>query len=162
MVGLICLLFWAHIPETPLPDGSTADGILVEKALRRLTLYQGTNALRQYRVALGRRPVGDKEQEGDKKTPEGVFTIDRRKLDSSFHLSLHISYPDEFHTVRAKGKGVSPGSDIMIHGIRNGLSWAGKIHRWIDWTAGCIAVTDWEIQEIAKAVPDGTRIEIRP
>lgn len=161
-VGVICLLIWAHIPETPLPGASTADAVLVEKALRRMTLYQGTNVLRQYRVSLGRCPVGDKEQEGDKKTPEGVFTIDRRKLDSSFHLALHISYPDESHIARAKERGVSPGSDIMIHGIRNGLSWAGKMHRWIDWTAGCIAVTDWEIQEIAKAVPDGTRIEIRP
>jgi murein L,D-transpeptidase YafK len=162
VLGMIGLLVWAHIPGAPLPSTSTADSVLVEKALRRLTLYQGTNVLRQYRVSLGRRPVGDKEREGDKKTPEGLFTVDRRKLDSSFHLALHISYPDESHAARAKARGVSPGSDIMIHGIRNGLFWAGKMHRWIDWTAGCIAVTDWEIEEIAKAVPDGTRIVIRP
>lgn len=161
-VGLVGLLIWAHVPATPLPPGSTADAVLVEKARRRMTLYQGANVLRHYRVSLGRRPVGDKQQEGDKRTPEGVFAIDQRKLDSSFHLVLHISYPDETHTARARERGVSPGGDITIHGIRKGLSWAGKMHRWIDWTAGCIAVTDWELDEIARAVPDGTRIEIRP
>ena len=162
LLALIGLFWWAHHSSSQLASGATADSILVEKAARTLTLYQGTNVLQQYCVALGRNPVGDKEREGDKKTPEGVFVIDKRKLDSSFHLALHVSYPDDIHTAKARAKGVSPGGDIMIHGIRNGLSWMGKMHRWVDWTAGCIAVTDWEIEEIAKAVPDGTRIEIRP
>jgi murein L,D-transpeptidase YafK len=159
MVGIFV---WAHKPISPLPEAATADFVLVEKESRRLTLFQGTNVVRQYRVSLGRHPRGDKEREGDKKTPEGVFSIDSRKLDSSFHLALHISYPDENHAARAREKGVSPGKDIMIHGIRNGLSWMGKMHRWVDWTAGCIALTDWEIEEVARAVPDGTPIEIRP
>ena len=160
--ALAALFAWAHHPGRPLPEAARADSILVEKAARTMTLCQGAHVLRRYSIALGRRPTGDKECEGDKKTPEGVFVIDRHKLDSSFHLALHISYPDERHAAAARAKGVSPGSDIMVHGIRNGLAWMGKMHRWIDWTAGCIAVTDWEIEEIARAVPDGTRIEIKP
>lgn len=127
-----------------------------------MTLYNGSTVLKKYRIALGNCPVGDKQREGDKKTPEGIYTIDRRKLDSAFTLALHISYPDQLHTRAARRNGVSPGGDIMIHGMRNGLGWIGKLHSCIDWTAGCIAVSNNEIREIARVVKDGTKIEIRP
>jgi murein L,D-transpeptidase YafK len=138
------------------------DAVLVEKAARRLTLMSGGGAVRTYSVALGREPVGPKVQEGDNRTPEGAYVIDRRNPSSAFHRALHVSYPNPSDAQRAAELGVSPGADIMIHGIRNGLGWLGPAHRLLDWTRGCIAVTDSEIEEIARLVPDGTPVEIRP
>ena len=96
------------------------------------------------------------------KTPEGIYKIDGRNPQSSFHLALHISYPSDEDDKRAAAHGVPPGFDIMIHGIQNGRGWIGAFHRWNDWTAGCIAVTDEEIEELWRVTPDGTTIEIRP
>ena len=118
--------------------------------------------LKQYRVSLGGSPVGAKTQEGDRKTPEGVYRIDYRKADSAFHRALHVSYPNYKDRARAAAAGVSPGGLIMIHGIRNGLGGLGRWHRLVDWTNGCIAVSDPEIEQIWAAVPDGTPVEIRP
>jgi len=118
--------------------------------------------LKEYRVALGFSPVGPKQHEGDGRTPEGNYKIDFHKSDSAFHRALHISYPDAVDTARAAEAGVAPGGDIMIHGLPNGFSAAGLTHRLHDWTAGCIAVTDSEIDEIWASVSDGTPIEIRP
>jgi murein L,D-transpeptidase YafK len=156
------VLAGAHLNLHPLPSNSIADRVRVEKSARRLTLLRGGTPLKTYRVALGRAPVGPKEQEGDQRTPEGLYLIDFRKEDSDFHRALHLSYPDDRDVARAAANGVSPGGDIMIHGIRNGLGWIGAFHRRTDWTAGCIAMTDFEIEEIWRAVPDGTAIEIRP
>lgn len=136
--------------------------MLVEKAARRLTLVRDGSAVKSYQIALGLEPVGDKVRQGDNRTPEGVFRIDRRNAKSSFYRSLHISYPDAAHRARARRLGASPGGDIMIHGLPNGLGWLGSLHRKTDWTAGCIAVTNQEIDEIWRAVPDGTPVEIRP
>ena len=136
-----------------------ADRILVEKGLRRLTLFSAGRKLKEYHVALGFSPVGPKEREGDGRTPEGIYIIDFHKPDSTFHRALHISYPSVEDNARAAEAGVSPGGDIMIHGLPNGL---GATHRVPDWTAGCIAVTDAEIDEIYDFVSDGTPIEIRP
>ncbi len=144
------------------PLTQRADAILVEKAAHRLTLLRAGKPLRSYSVALGRSPIGDKVQEGDNRVPEGRFTIDRHLRGSRFHRALHVSYPDSAHAARAKALGVPPGGDIMIHGIRNGLGWVGRYHRLVDWTAGCVAVTEPEIEEIFAAVPDGTPVEIRP
>ena len=113
-------------------------------------------------MALGRSPVGDKLREGDGRVPEGRFRIDGRVENSAYHRALHISYPDSAHSARAAAAGVSAGGGIMVHGIRNGLGWIGPLHRWLDWTAGCIAVTDAEIEEPWRVVPDGTPIMIRP
>ena len=118
--------------------------------------------LKTYKIALGGNPNGPKERQGDNKTPEGTYYIDSRNKDSKYHLSLHVSYPNEKDRKRAKELGVSPGGDIMIHGIKNGFSWVGESHAEVDWTKGCIAVTDEEIEEIAKAAPNGTIVEIRP
>jgi len=139
-----------------------ADKILIEKNKRRLTLLSKGEVLRTYKIALGGNPDGPKERQGDNKTPEGTYIIDSRNRGSLYHLSLHISYPNEKDKKRAKQRGVSPGGDIMIHGIKNGFSWAGDLHTEVDWTKGCIAVTDEEIEEIDSLVPNGTSVEIKP
>jgi len=139
-----------------------ADRVLIEKEAHRLTLWRGGKTLATYRVALGRRPSGDKVCQGDHKTPEGLFTVDSHLPASRFHRALHVSYPDAAHRKAARRQGCDPGGSIMIHGIKHGLGWLGPLHRMIDWTDGCMAVTDREIEEIYAAVPDGTPVEIRP
>lgn len=152
----------AYLNLNPLPQDVIADRILVEKSARRLTLLRNGIALKTYPVALGRAPVGAKEYEGDQRTPEGTYAIDFHKPDSDYHLALHVSYPEQRDVDRAAAQGLSAGSDIMIHGLPNGRGWIGRFHRRKDWTAGCVAVTDFEIEEIYRAVPDGTSIELRP
>lgn len=152
----------AHWPMAPLPEGTSADRVVVKKGARRLALYDGQDLLREYRVALGGNPLGHKQREGDERTPEGHYVLDFRKADSSFHLALHISYPSGADTQAARDQGVSPGGQIMVHGIRNGLGLLGRAHALVDWTDGCIAVTNREIEEIWRVVPDGTPILIEP
>jgi L,D-peptidoglycan transpeptidase YkuD (ErfK/YbiS/YcfS/YnhG family) len=139
-----------------------ADKVLIEKKERRLTLLSKGEVIKAYKISLGGNPVGPKERQGDNKTPEGTYIIDSRNGHSDYHLSLHISYPNEKDKMRAKELGVSPGGDIMIHGIKNGFSWVGVSHAGADWTEGCIAVTNEEMEEIYKFVPNGTIVEIRP
>jgi L,D-peptidoglycan transpeptidase YkuD (ErfK/YbiS/YcfS/YnhG family) len=139
-----------------------ADKVLIEKKERRLTLLSKGGVIKTYKIALGGNPVGPKVMQGDNKTPEGVYTIDSRNSNSEYHLSLHISYPNEIDKKRAKKLGVSPGGNIMIHGIKNGLGWVGASHAKFDWTKGCIAVTDEEMQEIYRLVPNGTVVVIMP
>jgi murein L,D-transpeptidase YafK len=153
---------YAHHVWNPLPVGTTIDRILVEKSARKLTIFRDGKKLKSYRVALGRNPIGPKEQEGDMKTPEGIYAIDSRNSQSAFHLALYISYPSEADQTRAAEHGVPAGFDIMIHGIKNGLGWIGPFHRWHDWTVGCIALTDEEIEELWRVTPNGTPVEIRP
>jgi murein L,D-transpeptidase YafK len=162
---VICALavyLHAHHNWNALAAGTTIDHIAVEKSARRLSIFRDRKQIKTYRIALGRNSVGAKQQEGDMKTPEGIYTIDSRNPQSSFHLALHISYPSDEDDKRAAARGVSAGSDIMIHGLRNGRGWIGAFHRWSDWTAGCIALTDEEIEELWRVTPDGTTIEIRP
>jgi len=147
-----------------VPPGSrdTADLVYIEKKARRLTLFRGGKPIRTYRVALGFEPVGKKTTDGDGKTPEGRYVIDRRKQNSRFHRALHISYPNADDRRQAAERGVSPGGDIMIHGLMNGMRWIGTAHRARDWTLGCIALTNEEIEEIWRMSPDGTPVEIVP
>ncbi|MGE5284315.1 MAG: L,D-transpeptidase family protein [Actinomycetota bacterium] len=140
----------------------SVDRILIEKNARRLMLISRGEVLKTYKIALGGNPTGRKERQGDNKTPEGTYVIDARNRDSRFHLSLHLSYPNEKDKSRAKALGVSPGGDIMIHGIKNGFSRVSNAPAGVDWTKGCIAVTNEEIEEIAKLAPNGTIVEIRP
>lgn len=163
-LAFVALALWlyAHWPRTALPAEARADRVLVLKSQRRLQLYRGDDLLREYPIALGFAPIGAKEREGDGRTPEGRYVIDYRNPNSRFYRSLHISYPTATETAQAKARGVSPGGAIMIHGLRNDAGFWGRLHRWRDWTAGCIAVTDAEMAEIWRAVPDGTPIEIRP
>jgi L,D-peptidoglycan transpeptidase YkuD (ErfK/YbiS/YcfS/YnhG family) len=139
-----------------------ADKVLIEKQARHLTLIAKGEVIKTYTIALGGNPVGPKEREGDNKTPEGIYFIDSRNGNSGYHLSLHISYPNELDNMRARERGVRPGGDIMIHGIKNGFSPVGTSHAESDWTQGCIAVTNQEMEEIYKLVPHGTLVEITP
>jgi murein L,D-transpeptidase YafK len=141
---------------------TVADKVLVKKALRQLSLFQNGKPIKTYKVALGKNPIGPKVQKGDGRTPEGIYLIDGRKPNSAFHLALHISYPNVADKARSESLGVPLGGDIMIHGIKNGLGWLGSLHRLLDWTQGCIAVTNAEIEEIWNMVPDGTIVEIVP
>ncbi|MEY2500466.1 MAG: hypothetical protein QOI07_800 [Verrucomicrobiota bacterium] len=161
LVG-VAVIAAAQFNFDPLPRDAIADRILVEKSARRLTLFQKGRALKIYSAALGRAPEGAKEYEGDQRTPEGIYSIDFHKPDSDYHLALHVSYPEQRDIDRVAVEGLSAGSDIMIHGLPNGRGWLGRFHRRNDWTAGCIAVTNFEIEEIYRAVPDGTLIELRP
>jgi murein L,D-transpeptidase YafK len=145
-----------------LPANAKADRVIVMKKERTLTLMSQGKVLKTYKVALGGDPVGAKTRQGDHKTPEGVYQLDRRNAQSQFYKSIHISYPDAKDTTRAKKLGVSPGGDVYVHGLPNGYKWLGAGHRLKDWTDGCVAVTDEEIDEIWRVVPDGTVIEIRP
>ena len=140
----------------------SAERILIEKKTRRLMLIAKGEVIKTYKIALGGDPIGPKEREGDNKTPEGTYVIDSRNRDSRFHRSLHISYPNERDRKRAQELGVPPGGGIMIHGIKKGFSWVGDSHSEVDWTKGCIAVTDEEIDEIDMMAPNGTIVEIRP
>ena len=155
-------LFCVLLGFAGIARGEIVDRVLVEKSERRLTLLHDGVAVKTYRVALGREPVGDKERQGDGRTPEGTYTIDRRNAASQYHRSLHIDYPDAAHRARARKLGVSPGGDIFIHGLPNGFAWTGAAQHYADWTAGCIAVDNDEIDEIWKLVRDGTPVEIRP
>jgi murein L,D-transpeptidase YafK len=140
-----------------------ADWILVEKRKRKMTLFSGSQVLREYRVALGTHPKGPKVMEGDGRTPEGIYFIDYRVPDSQYHLALHISYPEKEDIQRASRMGVSPGGNIMLHGLRNGAKkYLGSLHNLFDWTDGCIAVSNKEIEDIWNLVRVGTLIEIRP
>ncbi|NCC21863.1 MAG: hypothetical protein EOM26_05295 [Alphaproteobacteria bacterium] len=142
--------------------GAKADYILVEKAKRRMTLYSDGRILRRYKVALGKGGLEPKVKEGDARTPEGVYYISGRNPNSAYHLSLKISYPDIDDEHRARMMGVSPGSNIMIHGLENGITKDELSRLPKDWTLGCIAVTNEEVREIWQLVPDGTPIAIRP
>ncbi len=154
--------FYTHRNWGPLPAGTTIDRIVVEKSARTLSIFRSGKKLKTYRVALGRNPAGPKQEEGDMKTPEGVYTIDNRKANSDYHLALHISYPSDEDRARAAERGVSAGSDIEIHGLPNGRGAIGAAHRLSDWTAGCIALTDEEIEELWQVTPVDTVVEIRP
>src|SRR5262245_21534869 len=161
LIGWDFLQLDRRIPPM-VPASKRATAIIVEKAARRLTLVRNGAAARTYDVALGANPVGHKQQEGDGRTPEGHYTIDFKNSHSRFHLALRISYPNADDRNRAGRSGASPGGDIMIHGLPNGLGWLGAWHRERDWTDGCIAVTDAQIEEIWAMVDVGTGIDIRP
>jgi murein L,D-transpeptidase YafK len=143
-------------------EQSKADLVVVYKAERILQLKRAGRVLKTFPIALGRDPKGPKLQEGDGRTPEGVYTLDWRKPDSQFYRALHISYPREGESVHATRWGVSPGGHIMLHGLPNGVSAERIGHPRRDWTNGCIALTNEEIDEIWARVEDGTTIIIYP
>ena len=139
-----------------------ADRVLVLKRERTLQLLSQAKVIRSYKVALGADPIGPKARRGDHKTPEGAYMLDSRNAHSQFYKSIHISYPSERERQAARQRGVSPGGDVFVHGLPNGYGWVGSSHQLKDWTDGCIAVTNAEMDEIWQAVADGTPIEIRP
>ncbi|MEE8334078.1 MAG: L,D-transpeptidase family protein [Alphaproteobacteria bacterium] len=139
-----------------------ADRLVILKSERRLVLMRGDEVVRVYRVALGRYPKGRKVREGDAKTPEGSYTIDHKLTRSNFYKAIQISYPNLRDVARANALGYRPGGKIMIHGLPNRMSAARVGHPVIDWTQGCIAVTNREMDEIWRMVDAGTPIEIHP
>ena len=162
-----------RLPEISLPDifsrpparpegpiASPVERILVEKSARRMTVWQKDGPPKSFDIALGFSPDGDKSREGDGRTPEGIFRIDRLNRQSKYHLSLGIDYPQKHHREAARRAGHSPGGDIMIHGQPNQIPEGFKVKG--DWTAGCIAVTNPEIEEIFAHAAIGTKVEIRP
>lgn len=155
-------LFACATPQAPPPQ-QFADRVVVEKAKRSMHLMQNGRVLKSYRVALGQDPVGHKLQQGDSKTPEGVYTVDFRRTVSRFNLALRVSYPNAADRQMAASRGVDPGGEIYIHGQpTGGVSPARLAQTGPDWTDGCIAVTNPEMQEIFSLVRDGTTVEIRP
>ena len=141
-----------------------ADRVLVYKGQRRLTLMRGEIIIKTYRVALGRYVKGPKKQKGDAKTPEGLYIVDYRigSDRSKFYKALHISYPNALDRRRAALLKVDPGGQIMIHGLPKNWSAKDLRHPELDWTQGCIAVTNREMDEIWAAVADGTAVQIYP
>jgi murein L,D-transpeptidase YafK len=139
-----------------------ATRVVVEKAARRMVLERDGAVQRTYHVSLGADPTGHKAREGDSRTPEGTYAIDFKNARSRFHLALRISYPNAADRVTAQKLGVSPGGDIMIHGLPNGLGSLGSLMLERDWTDGCVAVTNEQIEEIWSLVDVGTPVEIRP
>jgi len=160
-IAVAALLLWADWPGTPLPAGARIDLLVVEKGAHRLLAYQQGRLLKEYTVSEGP-GLGAKLRAGDLRTPEGIYFIDWHNGASCCDQALHVSYPSPRDRMRAQHSGYSPGGDIMVHGLPNGLGWVGRVHQLSDWTKGCIAVTDPEIEELYRATPDGTRIEIRP
>jgi len=156
--ALLCLC----VPSSKAQETKTADRSIIVKSARTLTLMRHAEVLKTYKVALGTQPIGKKEREGDHKTPEGVYVIDSKIEHSRFHLALHISYPNAADRERARELGVNPGGAVEIHGLESVYAWLGPLHRQIDWTDGCIAVTNAEIDEIWPLVPVGTPVEIHP
>lgn len=164
LLALAAVVIWDRYrlpPEEPLaPLDGRIDRILIEKGARRLTVFRDGQALRSYKIALGFAPEGDKHRQGDGRTPEGLFRIDRRNPESAFHLSLGIDYPQADDIARARAAGVSPGGDIFIHGQPNGYDAFPTLP--YDWTAGCIALSDAAIEALWRVVEIGTAVEIRP
>ncbi len=149
-------------PETTTATLTKIDKVVVLKSKRLLMLYENGEIIKSYKIALGRNPEGRKTRAGDMRTPEGLYYLDRRNANSRFHRALHISYPNADDIRYARERGLSTGRDVMIHGLPNGYEDVGKWHRTYDWTKGCIAVTNPEIEEIWALVPDGTPIQIEP
>jgi len=158
-VALLVLLLPGLMQASEFP---VADRVVIEKGARQLHLIQGGKAFRTYKIALGIRPVGDKKQEGDFKTPEGKYYLDARNPNSDYFLSIHISYPDRKDRREAGEMGVDPGGAIMIHGQPNDPTRSEAYYRTQDWTNGCIAVSNSDMIDIWLMTGDNTPIEIRP
>ena len=156
------LILAASSGAEPLPRALVADRLVVRKDARTLEVWWHGAQLKTYRVALGGDPVGPKRVRGDQRTPEGVYTVVKRRKDSLFHDALELSYPNAEDKARARAAGVAPGSGIEIHGLREDFGWVGSAHVLFDWTDGCIAVTNREIEELVRAAPVGTVVEILP
>jgi murein L,D-transpeptidase YafK len=160
LAGIILFPSWLFLLA---PDPSVrVDRVVVYKHERKLLLLSHGREVRSYKVALGSEAVGPKTRQGDHLTPEGIYVLDRRNPNSHFYKAFHISYPNSKDLAAAKKLGVSPGSDIMLHGLGKEYAWVGKAHVLRDWTDGCVAVTNEEMDEMWKMLRIGTPIEIKP
>ncbi len=159
---VVCAIFGWPLAPAMAGDFPLADKILVEKGERKLHLLLDGVKFRTYNIALGVVPVGDKEREGDQKTPEGTYRMDQRNPDSDYFLSIHISYPNNLERQEARQNGVNPGGQIMIHGQPNSPNYSAAYYRQEDWTNGCIAVSNSDMIDIWLMTPDNVPIEILP
>ena len=159
MAGLV-VPGWQESPQAG--DFPVADKIVVEKSSRALHLFKGGVVFRTFKIALGIMPVGDKEREGDFKTPEGAYILDARNPDSEYFLAIHVSYPNQRDRAEARTQGVDPGGAIMIHGQPNDPTRSEAYYRTQDWTNGCIAVSNSDMIDIWLMTSENTAIEIRP
>lgn len=160
----VCIIPIAYYfyPEPKLPTNIKIDYLQVFKSRHQLKAFSNGKIIKIYTISLGKTPTGDKQFEGDKKTPEGIYYINDKNPYSGWHKNLGISYPNKSDISSARKLRKSAGGNIKIHGIRNGFGFIHKFHRWFDWTNGCIALTNAEIDELYKAVKIGSPIEIRP
>lgn len=151
------LLFILLLPSMAY---SAVDLVKVDKSERKMYLIENGATLKEYSISLGGNPKGHKEQEGDQKTPEGEYVLDYVNEESSYYRSMHISYPNQMDKQYAESKGVSPGGFIMVHGQKNGFGWLSSFTQTMDWTDGCIAITNKEMDEFLSLVDVGTAIVI--
>ena len=140
----------------------TIDLVKVDKSARTLSITSRGKEVAKFHVVLGGSPVGHKHREGDERTPEGRYVLDQRNATSRFFRSLHVSYPNEVDKERARAAGLNPGGDIMIHGQKNGLGWLSRLSQRRDWTDGCIALSNKDMQVVWDRVRVPTPIEISP
>jgi murein L,D-transpeptidase YafK len=156
LLGTVILIGAAQAGEPVI------DKVMIHKQERRLDVLSGGKVIHTYRVALGRRPVGHKQEVGDQRTPEGIYTIDWRHNSADYNLSMHLDYPNLKDQTAAYKRGVDPGGMIMIHGTPIDEEYPEWYFEGLDWTNGCIALTNQEMRELWELVPDGTLVEIRP
>jgi murein L,D-transpeptidase YafK len=164
LLCIVACLYIAYqvVSDKSLPVNTKIDKLVVRKSDRKLEAYANGELVKTYTIALGAQPIGDKQHEGDNKTPEGRYTIDDRNPNSGYYKNLGVSYPNAADRREAAKLGKPVGGDIKIHGLPNKMPFIGRWHRLMDWTAGCMAVTNDEMEELYKAVPIGTPIEILP
>ncbi len=159
--GIVFSLFFL-IPVSAFSSSLLADKVLVRKSISTLYLLKSGKILKTYHIVLGPHPKGPKLRRGDGRTPEGRYSLDYKNAHSTFYKSIHLSYPNRVDRERARKAHVDPGGSIMIHGQKNGWGWASFITQHFNWTKGCIAVSNEDMDEIWEAVKVGTPIEIRP
>lgn len=157
-LAVVAIYYW--FPYSPMPAGTRIDKLVVLKSKRQMLAYEKGKLVKTFPVSLGRSPVGAKEFEGDKKTPEGTYFISGKNPYSDYHKNLGISYPNQQDLRKAKQLGKPAGGDIKIHALRNGQGFIGKFHRWRDWTLGCIALTNEEIDDLYAHTAVGTPVVI--
>ena len=160
-IFLVMTVYYFY-PENKLPTDIQINKLVVYKSNGELLAYSNGKLVKTYKISIGRQPFGKKEFKGDEKTPEGIYQINNKNAKSDYHKNLGISYPNKADIKNAKRLGKQTGGDIKIHGIKNKMGFIGKFHRWFNWTQGCIAVTDEEIDELYNSVKIGTKIDIKP
>lgn len=161
ILSLVILLCACVILQQKTPQPFKATKVLVFKEARTLQLLAHDTVKYECSISLGHNPVGAKQQQGDRKTPEGHYFLDYRNEKTLYYKAIHISYPNQTDRENARKASVSPGGDVMIHGIKKGWGWIGRLHLILDWTLGCIAVTNHDMDVIWNATKNGAPIEIR-
>lgn len=162
LVIISATAIYYFFPEPVLPGDVVIDKLIVCKSRNSMEAYSGDRLIKTYRISIGKNSFGHKVQKGDKRTPEGTYKINDRNPDSGYHKNLGVSYPNAADRAQARKANLDPGGDIKIHGLKNGRGYIGKFHRFSNWTDGCIALTNEEVDELYRAVRPGALIIIKP